>query len=1050
MQWLIEPREYCNLPNTISTIVHSLQADSGKHLSLLLVEGPSGSAKTRLVRYTVDEILASGREVQVAYARATRSPGLSSLLQMLADSVADSDFVRSILQTHKTPAPDIAVDFSVLEHLSLVSTWSSKASLSTRGRLHSHESRLLLHEEPTFQYVAESRHASVSSVLSYALVEIARYQSIILIIDDLDLADITSLEALYYEIIPALLESSALIILAYSLEEVATTHPVRDFLKNVEQRFHPYRESIAPLSSSAIRNLVELSLPETTMVDPSQAAERIRQITSGVLASVRDTFEWLRSLPKDRRMHLIENPELIPDYEAILDASLRDMPEEVSVFARTASVQGRYFSSEVVGRILQYPAELSRICADTLRSQPFEWIRIDAGSGQVGLGDEWYQFRGTRRASHLYSKLSKAELESLHAQTADMLIDIYGEKESRIQAFVAHHYRLSHAFSKSARFSTLSAHSASQRGDFISASRLARSAIEDLTISGLLDSVDHCRSLVELGRAELRQNRGWSALRALESAYAMASSLSIDDELDRELRSLFSECLLNCGRYDLGIPLAQGSVYRLLEAREFESVADLMNMLEVAYFVRADVGFADVAHSVLTKINEDKSEEASELRIRTLQGLSRFHWKRGGRDDYLSLLNNAITELNSIWTPSLRAELEAELRLLFATMTMNRLDLMPAAVEAAEQSVRLAEKTHKRLLRITSRKILAEAFESSNQFEAARFQFQQALELASGFTYLGVLGNIESRYGEFLSHRGNRREALKWYESAAEHHLSTNQLEDRRGALNNVAAIHKFLGDFERSRLLFEQLLGESLSNRDHSRESLTCNHLGDIYRVMNLSSESELMHRRAQRLSTQLGNTSRVCISLRYLGQCLLARRDWEAADECFSTASKLYSQQKYSGTQTFRLQVSVGRLNTAQGDFDNAWRHFSRAEKGLHKAEYKHWQGVCALNQAIVSLLTGKADDALQYTQSAMEAFRYSESWKIAEAYHFLGRCFVAFGNNDLAADNFRNAKKVFMSKHLFHRVYQVEISENLLSNPTSQFTIAELNGPFVHTGV
>ena len=134
---------------------------------------------------------------------------------------------------------------------------------------------------------------------------------------------------------------------------------------------------------------------------------------------------------------------LPPRVEGIISERIGRLPQHLRYILLVASVEGEFFTAEVVAGVMDTPAPdiLTRLSSQLdkqhglVRARRIEWV--DGQQFSV------YQFRHSLFQKFVYSQLDESERVKLHAQVGNVLVSLIGEKKDLHAAQLARHFRLS-------------------------------------------------------------------------------------------------------------------------------------------------------------------------------------------------------------------------------------------------------------------------------------------------------------------------------------------------------------------------------------------------------------------------------------------------------------------------------------------------------------------------------------------------------------------------------------------------------------------------------
>jgi DNA-binding SARP family transcriptional activator/predicted ATPase len=290
---------------------------------------------------------------------------------------------------------------------------------------------------PTDPSVPSPPQANLFEQYSQVLRTLAHWAPLVLIVDDLQWADLGSLSLLFH-LGRQLAGSRILIVGAYRPEEVASDrngkrHPLEAVVKELQREFG---DIIVNLDQADGLDFVQALLnSEPNRLDLPFQEMLYRQTRGQPLFTV----EMLRGMQergevmRDQDGCWVEGPTLhwktLPArVEAVIANRIGRLPETLQETLRVASVEGEVFTAEVVARVQgANEQEVIRCLSKQLGRQH----RLVAPQSLQRVG-AWhlsrYRFRHVLFQKYLYDHLDAVEKSHLHAAMASVLETLYREQ----------------------------------------------------------------------------------------------------------------------------------------------------------------------------------------------------------------------------------------------------------------------------------------------------------------------------------------------------------------------------------------------------------------------------------------------------------------------------------------------------------------------------------------------------------------------------------------------------------------------------------------------
>ena len=306
---------------------------------------------------------------------------------------------------------------------------------------------------------------------SNVLAALAKKHPLLIAIDDLQWADPSSLNLLFY-LSKHIEESRILIIGTYRPEEIAVgrngkTHPLKPVLGDLKRYFGDIiidLDQPESMRQGFVRDLLDV---EPNKLDDHFCAELL-QHTSGHALFTIELLKEMRErgdLQKDTdgfwyKKRGFSWDKLPTRIEGVIETRLDRLDSEELQLLRTASVEGEVFTGEVLANIHdRNPADVISQLSRTLSDQ-HELIHAEGFQSLNEQGISRYRFRHALFQIYLYSELDEAERVYLHRAVGNALEGIYGKKAEDISIQLSHHFAESRDYEKAVKYALISGNKA--------------------------------------------------------------------------------------------------------------------------------------------------------------------------------------------------------------------------------------------------------------------------------------------------------------------------------------------------------------------------------------------------------------------------------------------------------------------------------------------------------------------------------------------------------------------------------------------------------------
>jgi DNA-binding SARP family transcriptional activator/predicted ATPase len=301
---------------------------------------------------------------------------------------------------------------------------------------------------------------------------VARQAPLVLVVDDLQWADLGSINLLFH-LGRHLAGSRILIVGAYRPEEVAIgrdgeRHPLEPLVNEFQRDFGDITVNLGQAES---RDFIEAFLDSEPNRLGVPFREMLHRQTRGHPLF---TIELLRGLQeqgdlmKDEEDRWVEGPtldwETLPArVEAVIAERIGRLAQPLQAALRVASVEGETFTAEVVARVRATDEQemLGRLSRELDRKHRL--VRAQSILRMDGQLLSRYRFRHILFQRYLYSSLDEVERVHLHEQVGTALEGLYGAQE-QVAAVAAIAVQLALHFQK-ARITEKAIHYLHQAGD---------------------------------------------------------------------------------------------------------------------------------------------------------------------------------------------------------------------------------------------------------------------------------------------------------------------------------------------------------------------------------------------------------------------------------------------------------------------------------------------------------------------------------------------------------------------------------------------------------
>ncbi len=987
------------------------ETKNSRKLRVIVLEGESGADKTGVV----ETFLATSKAPAIR-CRGAEIPESYLPLRKAFESILELNTVQEQLQNPQDPvSSEWQITLTALAQLlpflsltptptvNLLSHWQSAfAGRATNG--------ITDPDEPPYP-------VTLPGLFTIALGELAAQTPLAVLMDNLDLADEATIEALTLSILPALKESAVLFIVA--LEPAKNPkQALLELMQWIENKPFGQRLTLPPLSIAEIETVLCGEMPELAVEQLSSVATHIHRASGGNLARVHDMTRWLKKMNGD----ILSVIAQAPDHTAVYQEQFAQLSESDREVLQIASVQGATFCSQVIARVCGKSDDEIVALLKRFEQQADLFVTFDTNIILQETTLHWYHFRGRRTREWVYASIPQKKRVVYHQEVGQALEALYGDATVSIAGLLAQQFEHGEVPEKAAHYYAEIARQANEQGAIDQALEYAKCGLSLLVDQ---DQALQCALLLQQGRALMSSKQSHLAEDVFRQAIEVTREVKIP-QLEMESSYYLGELLLNRNIWDEGMELVEQALELAVKQKVWQRVVDGMEKLRSLYSKRQDPQvFLTMCDRISVSIRQYPSPDAKIAVAEILEDKAWLYHEKRKHSETLETLQEAAIGLRSTSTLSHSPEIHYKLHRLRA-QSLRACGEYSESLDEAEHALVWAKAGNSRANVARAHGTKADTLRQMGQIAEGEREYEMALALLHTTSDIVTLAEIEGSYGEFLSYSGHKLRAREFYKTSYVHRQEIDYHYGLQMSQNNLAAIDKHLGLFQPALSMYQQLYSGGVAQDDKSRQSLSLNHIGDIYRMVGRLDEAEKAHRQAIRLCEDVDQPGRKTITLRYLGRVYLCSWRLDIARTRLDQAEAMIRDKKVTLNQGLYNRIYMGRLALCEGDLADAPTWLESAIKALDELQDQVWVGIGYLNLGLLMLAEGRSTDALTTTQNALEALQTSESWRTVEAHHLLARCYLATGDWEHAQREIAQAKAGFMELGLSHRVFQAESTE------------------------
>ncbi len=436
----------------LETALHTALKGCGR---VAFVTGEAGQGKTMLLQAFAQRARAAWPHLIVAQGNCNAYTGIGDpylpfreMMERLAgDAGAAATHAKRLFPLI---AQALLVDGPDLVNIFVPGTvLNQHAATFARNSAWADQLRALVERKTTSPDGSSLRQEDLFRQVTTVLQSIARQMPLLLIIDDMQWADLGSISLLFH--LGRHLEGSRILVIgAYRSEEVALgregeRHPLAPLVNEFTRTWGEITVDLGQADGEAfVRALLDS--------EPHHLGAQFQQtLYRQTLGHPLFTIELLRGMQErgdlihDAAGHWIEGPALNWDVlpariEAVIAERIGRLSAPDKRMLRIASVEGEVFTAEVIAQV-QGLAEDDIVAAlSGALNRRHRLVRAQAIEGTATRQISRYRFRHILFQKYLYGTLDAVERARLHRQVGAALLALYGEDIQAIVSQLALHF----------------------------------------------------------------------------------------------------------------------------------------------------------------------------------------------------------------------------------------------------------------------------------------------------------------------------------------------------------------------------------------------------------------------------------------------------------------------------------------------------------------------------------------------------------------------------------------------------------------------------------
>ncbi len=436
---------------------------------IIFVTGASGSGKTALVQEFARRSLEAYTDLVIAGSKCNSYAGDSTppylpFREILRSLTGDTEVWRTRVDIHQpiylrlqnliphsvkallSVAPDL-IDDDFVPGPALVNRvqeiMGSDASLLTR--LKRTVADKMANRGPT---IIQQR--DIFTQYTNVLEMLTRQQPLLLILDDLQWADLASLNLLF-PLAQRLMNHRIFIIGIYESADVAQgrggqRHPLLRVVNELQSFFGDIHINLKRALGEKFIKAILATEPNLLGVEFREALLKLTNGHPQFTVEILRSMEMRRDLKQDEDGNWVEAPQLDwetlpPRVEGVIAEHISQLPEELLKLLKVASIEGEEFLAEVIAQVhnVDELEIINQLSSDLDKRYGMVQEKISDRLGDQRLS--FYQFRHHLFQRYIYNRLGKIEKSILHERVGFILERLYAGRPEEIALQLAKHFR---------------------------------------------------------------------------------------------------------------------------------------------------------------------------------------------------------------------------------------------------------------------------------------------------------------------------------------------------------------------------------------------------------------------------------------------------------------------------------------------------------------------------------------------------------------------------------------------------------------------------------
>lgn len=755
---------------------------------------------------------------------------------------------------------------------------------------------------------------------------ISNLNPIVLFIEDLQWADVSSVDLLFY---------FARNIDSYSILLIGTYRP-----SEVEIKQHPIKEIKAEMDRYKIcqeiplKGLKNLSLYLKTEF-PNNAFDAdfvdfLYDKTEGNPLFIAEIINLLKEqgilAPKNDLWQITERVadiDIPPTIKEVINKRIGYLRDEIKRVLKYASIEGERFSSVTLSKLLEWE-ELTLLEELEVLEKIHRLIEKLETEGILKKKGMLYQFAHSLMHKSFYDSLNVRQKQILHKKIGEILEAEYQDNVDEIVTQLAVHFEKGEEFGKAVKYRLMSAKKANNlycKEEAVEHCNKGLSFLNKLE-EGKENSEKRIDLFIELGKARELNNDWDNAWKDYEKGEELAKKID-DQKRISDIYYGYGRITYKKGEYERSIGFLNKSLEIKKNLKDKLGISYLLELIGINYINFQNRFFDAMVNLELSfMIKDEISDELGKACL--LQRIGSVYYKLDRNDEAIANLERSLS-------------------------------IAKKYNNSYVQALSLSSIGGIHLVRGEWKKALNDYHESLKHLEKIGGMFTTKIDvlLAMGHCYFEGEGDVNS--------------ALKYYETAL-------ALSEEIRSLNGIAWAHTNIGKIKKEKNDLEQAelhLNKGLESYQHIKDDLgisfTLDHIGEIYLIKGVYDEAEKYLKEALDIQTGKGTQRDSGNTMIILSKLYLAKKEYDKALIYIDLAVPMCK-----GLYSVLAKLTKSKIYLAKGEYQKAKEFNTWSYSECKKLNLQHRLAESQMVKGMIKFLENEDKEALKLIEDAKKVFQ------------------------------------------------------------------------------